>query len=65
MIVEARIAISEAFLAIAKNIGLRKIFLRQDYHLILMKNCLQIVEGQENKNQRLIQVSSNAIRILC
>lgn len=40
MVTEARIAIGEAFLAIAKNIGLRKLFLRPDYHAILMKNCL-------------------------
>jgi hypothetical protein len=45
MVTEARISIGEAFLAIAKNIGLRKIFLRPDYHSILMKNSLQIVEG--------------------
>ena len=54
MVTEARIAIGEAFLAIAKNIGLRKIFLRADYHAILMKNSLYFVEGQESKNQRLI-----------
>jgi len=65
MVTEARISIGEAFLSIAKNIGLRKIFLRPDYHSILMKNSLQIVEGQESKNQRLIQVSTNAIKILC
>ena len=65
MVTEARIAIGEAFLAIAKNIGLRKLFLRPDYHAILMKNCLQIVENQESQNQRLIQVSMNAIQILC
>lgn len=65
MVTEARIAIGEAFLAISKNIGLRKIFLRTDYHSILMKNSLQIVESQESKNQRLIEISTNAIRILC
>ena len=48
MVTEARIAIGEAFLAIAKNIGLRKLFLRP-------------VENQESSNQRLIQVSMNAI----
>ena len=45
MVTEARIAISETFLAISKNIGLRKIFLRPDYHSIFMKNSLQLVEG--------------------
>jgi len=32
MVTEARIAIGETFLAISKNIGLRKIFLRPEYH---------------------------------
>jgi len=32
MVTEARIAIGETFLSISKNIGLRKIFLRKEYH---------------------------------
>jgi hypothetical protein len=45
MIISARLSVGETFLAIAKNIGLRKIFLRPEYHAILMKNSLQLIES--------------------
>ena len=45
---QARISIGETFFTIAKNIGLRKIFLKPDFHNHLVTNCLQIVENQDN-----------------
>lgn len=39
-----RIEIAELFLVIAKNIGLRKIFLNTGLHEILVKNSLTFVE---------------------
>lgn len=41
---DARLAIGETFLTIAKNIGLRKIFLKKDYLQTLLQNSLKIVE---------------------
>lgn len=52
-------AIGETFLTIAKNIGLRKIFLKSEYHKCLLANGLQIVE--EQANERLTEISKNAI----
>lgn len=60
----ARLAIGETFVTIAKNIGLRKIFLKYQYHSTLMKYSLQIVDEQDNPNKRLIEISINAIKVL-
>lgn len=50
LVTDARVAIGETFLTIAKNIGLRKIFLKPEYHSILLQNSLKIVEEQDSPN---------------
>jgi len=39
-----RLAIVESFLVIAKNIGLRKLFLKTSYISPLMKSCLKLID---------------------
>lgn len=50
-----RLAIVETFLVIAKNIGLRKLFLKRSYIGPLMKSCLKLIdiakEWQSNGHQ--------------
>ena len=65
LLTQARLAISEMFITIAKNIGLRKIFLKPENHKPLFKNALMLVEAQSNPNQRLAEISINAIKVLC
>ena len=58
---------SELFLIIAKNIGLRKIFLNQTLLCILMRNSLAFLEQVEVQkvSQELLEVYQNAIKLLC
>lgn len=65
MVTEARLSIGETFQMIAKNIGLRKIFLKPDFNTCLVNNCLQIVHLQGAYNARLTEISKNAIYVMC
>ena len=69
MHVKFRQEISELFLIIAKNIGLRKIFLNQMLHEVLVENSLAFVDlanGQTSKaNTKLLDLYQNAIKLLC
>lgn len=44
MVVSTRIAISECFFIIAKNIGLRKVFLQPNFHRLLIKTSLKLLD---------------------
>ena len=62
-----RIEISEVFLIIGKNIGLRKIFLNKMLHEVLVNNCLAFVDLAQGKsnNTKLLELYKNAIKLLC
>lgn len=59
--------ISEVFLIIAKNIGLRKIFLNNMLHEVLVKNSLAFLEltNAPKMNPHLTELYQNAIKLLC
>lgn len=65
LLTQARLAVSEMFFTIAKNIGLRKLFLKPENHRPLFRNALMLVSDQSNPNQRLAAISINAIKTLC
>ena len=54
LLIDARLSIGETFLTIAKNIGLRKIFLKPEYLEILLQNSLKLVEEQDNPSSRFL-----------
>jgi hypothetical protein len=69
-----RLAIIESFLVIAKNIGLRKLFLKRSYLNPLMKSCLKLIEiakdvqnsnSDYKANPLYLQISLTSIRLLC
>ena len=59
--------ISELFIIIAKNIGLRKIFLNTNIHEILVKNSLAFVDqiNIPKVSNQMLEVFANAIKLLC
>lgn len=59
--------ISELFLIIAKNIGLRKIFLNPMLHEVLVKNSLAFLDlrNAPKFNSKLGGLYENAIKLLC
>lgn len=65
--VKFRQEISELFLIIAKNIGLRKIFLNKRLHEILVKNSLSYIDQVKLPKVSLqkLEVFQNAIKLLC
>ena len=44
MLASTRIAVAECFFIIAKNIGLRKVFLQTSFHRLLCKNALKLID---------------------
>lgn len=57
--VKFRQEISEVFLIIAKNIGLRKIFLNKMLHEVLVKNSLSFIDLSRNgktNNAKLLDI---------
>ena len=64
-----RLKISETFLIIAKNIGLRKIFLNKSLHEVLVQNSfsyIDLVNASTQKNSsELIELYQNAVKLLC
>ena len=65
LVASVRLAIADTFLIIVKNLGLRKIFLKREYLNSLAKLSLSILEGQENPNKRLAEISIVIIKVLC
>ena len=65
--VKFRQEISELFLIIAKNIGLRKIFLNPMLHEVLVKNSLAFLDlrNAPKFNSKLGGLYENAIKLLC
>ena len=66
--VRYKVEISELFLIIAKNIGLRKIFLNTRLHELLVKSSLGFVDlvgTTPIKKGRINEVYQNAIKLLC
>ena len=65
--VKFRQEISELFLIIAKNIGLRKIFLNRNLHELLVRNSLSFLDqvNLPKVNVQLMEVFQNAIKLLC
>lgn len=62
-----RVEIAELFLVIAKNIGLRKIFLNEGLHEILVKNSLTFVDQVRAPKVKGLQMEilEKAIKLLC
>jgi len=48
MVPSVRIAIIDSFIIIAKNIGLRKIFLKGKLNQLLICNSLKVIDMQKN-----------------
>lgn len=65
LVTQARQAIGDTFVVIAKNIGLRKIFFKPEVHKILMRYALRTLEEQHAHNSRLIEINKCAVRVLC
>lgn len=65
--VKTRVEISEMFLIIAKNIGLRKIFLNTKLHEMLVKNSLAFLDQATTPSIKgqMIQLFQNSIKLLC
>ena len=59
--------ISELFLIIAKNIGLRKIFLNKALHEMLVRNSLAFLDQKQmvKVSAQMLEVYQNAIKLLC
>ena len=66
MVASSRLAISECFFVIAKNIGLRKIFLQQSFHRMLCKNALAVVnEANHSHTSRRLELYITTVKLLC
>ena len=69
MHIKFRQEISELFLIIAKNIGLRKIFLKRMLHEGLVGDSLSYVDlknaPSSKTNTKLLELYQNAIKLLC
>jgi len=65
--VRFRQEISELFLIIGKNIGLRKIFLNTTLHEALVRNSLAFLDNKNafKVNSHLLELMQNAIKLLC
>lgn len=62
---EAREAITNVFIVIAKNMSIRKILFKKEHLVPIMKLCFSILGQQESPNKRLVELSFTAIKVLC
>jgi hypothetical protein len=61
---QIRQAVVDSLLLIAKNIGLRKIFLKRSYLNPIMKSCLEIIGKQDHPNFQFSNISFASIKVL-
>lgn len=64
MPIEVRLAIVESFHLIAKNIGLRKVFMRSDVLHVLIRHALAMIEDKE-MTRRTQEFREETVRLLC
>lgn len=66
MIIQTRVQIAEAFIIVAKNKGLRKIFFQRDLLTMLFYIAFMIVNEQKKaKPSNLMPFIQTTIRLLC
>ena len=66
MIASTRIAISECFFIIAKNISLRKVFLQPSFHRLLCKNALKLLDvANKGLSSRQLELYITTSKLLC
>ncbi len=62
--IEVRLAVMESFHQIAKNIGLRKVFMRPDVLHVLIRQSLGLIEDKE-MTRRTQMIREDTVRLLC
>ena len=66
MVITTRIAICECFFIIAKNIGLRKVFLQPHFHRLLVKNSLKLLDvANLGHTSRQLDLYITTTKLLC
>ena len=61
---DIRLAVVESFHLIAKNIGLRKVFMRPQVLHVLIRHCLLMVDEKETVERTLL-IKEETVRLLC
>jgi hypothetical protein len=65
LILSARVLLTECFIIIAKNIGLRKLFLRRPFLNAIMLTALKVLAHKDEPPRKVLELGISSIRLLC